>query len=98
MWPFRPKLETMHSPLITPLTIQFFFAMATSYSCVVGKGHPKFDKASVQAGVDADAISYEDYLNSKGETVVRKLSTPGVYSVYCDPHAGAGMKMTITVQ
>lgn len=75
-----------------------FFAMATSYSCVVGKGHPKFDKASVQAGVDADAISYEDYLNSKGETVVRKLSTPGVYSVYCDPHAGAGMKMTITVQ
>nr|P13133.1 RecName: Full=Plastocyanin [Ulva arasakii] len=57
-----------------------------------------FDEDAVPAGVDADAISYDDYLNSKGETVVRKLSTPGVYGVYCEPHAGAGMKMTITVQ
>jgi plastocyanin len=52
----------------------------------------------VQAGVNADALSYEDYLNSKGQTVTRKLTTPGTYSVYCDPHAGAGMKMTITVK
>jgi plastocyanin len=52
----------------------------------------------LQAGVNADALSAEDYLNSKGQTVTRKLTTPGTYSVYCDPHAGAGMKMTITVK
>jgi plastocyanin len=52
----------------------------------------------LQAGVDADALSAEDYLNSKGEIVTRKLTTPGSYSVYCEPHAGAGMKMTINVQ
>nr|P07465.1 RecName: Full=Plastocyanin [Ulva prolifera]7PCY_A Chain A, PLASTOCYANIN [Ulva prolifera] len=57
-----------------------------------------FDEDAVPAGVDADAISAEDYLNSKGQTVVRKLTTPGTYGVYCDPHSGAGMKMTITVQ
>jgi plastocyanin len=52
----------------------------------------------MQAGVNADALSYEDYLNSKGQIVTRKLTTPGTYQVYCDPHAGAGMKMTITVK
>nr|AAT45616.1 plastocyanin precursor [Ulva pertusa] len=57
-----------------------------------------FDEDEVPAGVDADAISYDEYLNGKGQTVVRKLSTAGTYGVYCEPHAGAGMKMTITVQ
>lgn len=52
----------------------------------------------VQAGVNADALSYEDYLNAKGETVTRKLTAPGKYEVYCEPHSGAGMKMVITVK
>lgn len=52
----------------------------------------------LQAGVNADALSSEDYLNSAGQKVVRKLDTAGTYGYYCEPHAGAGMKGTITVQ
>ena len=52
---------------------------------------------NVQEGVNADAISAEDYLNGKGETVIRKLDKAGTYGIYCEPHSGAGMKGTITV-
>jgi plastocyanin len=52
----------------------------------------------MQAGVDADKLSAEDYLNSKGETVVRKLTKAGTYGYYCEPHSGAGMTGTIIVQ
>eukprot|EP01023_Acetabularia_acetabulum_P069021 TRINITY_DN98_c0_g1_i7.p1 TRINITY_DN98_c0_g1~~TRINITY_DN98_c0_g1_i7.p1 ORF type:complete len:155 (-),score=40.10 TRINITY_DN98_c0_g1_i7:118-582(-) len=68
---------------------------------VNNKGFPHniiFDEDAVPSGVDADAISAEDYLNSAGETHVIKLSTAGSYGFYCQPHQGAGMVGTITVQ
>lgn len=45
----------------------------------------------VQSGVNADAISHEDYFNAPGETYSVKLDTAGAYSFYCEPHQGAGM-------
>eukprot|EP01025_Chloroclados_australasicus_P032366 TRINITY_DN32819_c1_g1_i1.p1 TRINITY_DN32819_c1_g1~~TRINITY_DN32819_c1_g1_i1.p1 ORF type:complete len:191 (+),score=28.74 TRINITY_DN32819_c1_g1_i1:1-573(+) len=68
---------------------------------VNNKGFPHnivFDEDEVPEGVDADALSNEDYLNAPGETVVRKLTIPGTYGYYCEPHQGAGMKGSITVQ
>ena len=38
MWPFRPKLETMHSPLITPLTIQFFLRWRPAIHVLLERG------------------------------------------------------------
>jgi plastocyanin len=52
----------------------------------------------VQAGVNAEALSYEDYLNAPGEVVTRKFTTAGSYSYYCEPHQGAGMKGTVIVK
>jgi len=57
-----------------------------------------FDEDAVPAGVDADAISRESNLNGPGETYTVKLTTPGTYEYYCEPHQGAGMKGTITVK
>merc|ERR1719378_808867 len=51
-----------------------------------------FDEDAVPEGVDAAAISKEDYLNAAGETVEVKFSKAGEYSYYCEPHRGAGMK------
>lgn len=51
-----------------------------------------------QAGVNAEAISHEDYLNAPGESFSVKLEKAGSYAYYCDPHKGAGMKGSITVQ
>ncbi len=51
-----------------------------------------------QAGVSADAISHEDYLNAPGEEVTTKFTKPGKYSFHCEPHEGAGMNGTVTVQ
>eukprot|EP01025_Chloroclados_australasicus_P008976 TRINITY_DN1336_c0_g1_i8.p2 TRINITY_DN1336_c0_g1~~TRINITY_DN1336_c0_g1_i8.p2 ORF type:complete len:123 (+),score=18.38 TRINITY_DN1336_c0_g1_i8:69-437(+) len=68
---------------------------------VNNKGFPHnvvFDEDEVPEGVDADALSNEDYLNAPGETVIRKLTVPGTYGYYCEPHQGAGMKGKITVQ
>eukprot|EP01025_Chloroclados_australasicus_P027424 TRINITY_DN271_c0_g1_i1.p2 TRINITY_DN271_c0_g1~~TRINITY_DN271_c0_g1_i1.p2 ORF type:complete len:155 (-),score=32.34 TRINITY_DN271_c0_g1_i1:201-665(-) len=68
---------------------------------VNNKGFPHnvvFDEDEVPEGVNADDLSNEDYLNAPGETVVRKLTVPGTYGYYCEPHSGAGMKGTITVQ
>eukprot|EP01025_Chloroclados_australasicus_P019278 TRINITY_DN204_c0_g1_i4.p1 TRINITY_DN204_c0_g1~~TRINITY_DN204_c0_g1_i4.p1 ORF type:complete len:156 (+),score=28.24 TRINITY_DN204_c0_g1_i4:137-604(+) len=68
---------------------------------VNNKGFPHnvvFDEDEVPEGVDADALSNEDYLNAPGETVVRKLTVAGTYGYYCEPHQGAGMKGQITVQ
>lgn len=53
---------------------------------------------AVQAGVNAEALSYEDYLNAPGETVMRTFKTPGSYSFYCEPHQGAGMQGKIIVK
>merc|ERR1719235_2719072 len=57
-----------------------------------------FDEDQVPEGVSAEKISKEDYLNAAGETYELKLDKPGKYSYYCEPHQGAGMKGTITVQ
>jgi len=56
-----------------------------------------FDEDAVPEGVKADAISHEDYLNAPGETYSVKLTTPGSYGFYCEPHQGAGMQGKITV-
>jgi plastocyanin len=50
-----------------------------------------------QDGVNADAISHDDYLNAPGETYSVTLKTPGTYGYYCEPHQGGGMVGTITV-
>merc|ERR1719440_1503078 len=57
-----------------------------------------FDEDNVPDGVDAATLSKEDYLNAPGETVEVKFSKAGTYGFYCEPHRGAGMKGTITVQ
>ena len=57
-----------------------------------------FDEDAVPEGVKADALSHEDYLNAPGETYTVKLTTPGEYGYYCEPHQGAGMAGKIIVQ
>ena len=56
-----------------------------------------FDEDNVPAGVNADAISHEDYLNGPGEKVTNKFDVAGTYGYYCEPHQGAGMQGTIVV-
>ncbi len=51
-----------------------------------------------QAGVSVDAISHEDYLNAPGEEVTTKFTKPGKYAFHCEPHEGAGMNGTVTVE
>jgi len=57
-----------------------------------------FDEDNVPAGVNADAISHEDYLNGPGEKVTNKFDVAGTYGYYCEPHQGAGMAGKIIVQ
>mmetsp|Transcript_32687 Transcript_32687/g.32407 ORF Transcript_32687/g.32407 Transcript_32687/m.32407 type:complete len:148 (+) Transcript_32687:20-463(+) len=57
-----------------------------------------FDEDNVPAGVNADAISRDDLLNAPGESFSVKLTTPGEYGYFCEPHQGAGMVGTIIVQ
>ena len=57
-----------------------------------------FDEDAVPSGVNAEALSHEDYLNAPGETYSVKLTAPGEYTYYCEPHQGAGMQGKITVQ
>lgn len=52
----------------------------------------------MQSGVNADAISRDDYLNAPGETYSVKLTAAGEYGYYCEPHQGAGMVGKIIVQ
>lgn len=56
-----------------------------------------FDEDNVPAGVNADAISHEDYLNGPGEKVTNTFDVAGTYGYYCEPHQGAGMAGTIIV-
>jgi plastocyanin len=51
-----------------------------------------------QAGVNAEALNHEDYLNAPGESVTTKFTTAGSYSYYCEPHQGAGMAGKVIVQ
>merc|ERR1712176_867460 len=57
-----------------------------------------FDDDAIPAGVNAEKISKEDYLNAAGETVEIKFEKAGEYNYYCEPHQGAGMKGKIVVQ
>lgn len=69
-------------------------AKGESITFVNNAGFPHnvvFDEDEVPEGVNAEAISHEDYLNAPGETFAIKLDTAGSYSYYCEPHQGAGM-------
>ena len=57
-----------------------------------------FDEDEVPDGVNAEALSKEDYLKAPGETYTVKFDKAGSYGYYCEPHRGAGMKGKITVQ
>lgn len=57
-----------------------------------------FDEDEVPEGVNAEAISREDYLNAPGEKHTAKFSTAGSYSYYCEPHQGAGMVGKVIVE
>nr|P00300.1 RecName: Full=Plastocyanin [[Chlorella] fusca] len=57
-----------------------------------------FDEDEVPSGANAEALSHEDYLNAPGESYSAKFDTAGTYGYFCEPHQGAGMKGTITVQ
>eukprot|EP00897_Mesotaenium_endlicherianum_P004146 jgi/Mesen1/375/ME000010S_10831 len=54
-----------------------------------------FDEDAVPEGVKVDAISHEDYFNAPGEGYSVKLTVPGTYEYYCEPHQGAGMAAKI---
>lgn len=69
-------------------------AKGESITFVNNAGFPHnvvFDEDEVPEGVNAEAISHEDYLNAPGETFSIKLDAAGSYSYYCEPHQGAGM-------
>lgn len=57
-----------------------------------------FDEDEVPEGVSVDSLSHEDYLNAPGQKVSSKFSKPGTYKYYCEPHQGAGMAGSVTVQ
>jgi plastocyanin len=55
------------------------------------------DSTKVEAN-QAAKLSHKNLLFSPGESYETTFSEPGVYSYYCEPHRGAGMVGTITVQ
>jgi plastocyanin len=55
------------------------------------------DSTKVEAG-QATKLSHKNLLFSPGESYESTFTEPGVYSYYCEPHRGAGMVGTITVQ
>lgn len=57
-----------------------------------------FDKTKVPEGVDAAAISHKKLLTAPGDSYSTTFDTPGTYTYYCEPHRGAGMMATITVE
>jgi plastocyanin len=54
----------------------------------------------VPAGVDAEKVGMEsgEFLSDEGAKFSAKFDTPGQYSFLCEPHAGGGMKGTLTVK
>lgn len=72
-----------------------------SVTWVNNAGYPhnvQFDDDEVPEGVDAGALSHEDLLNAKGDSVSTKFTVPGTYSYHCEPHEGAGMVGKVIVQ
>ncbi|GFE71963.1 plastocyanin [Chroococcus sp. FPU101] len=57
-----------------------------------------FDKDKVPSADVATKISHKSLLFAPGESFETTFSEPGVYSYYCEPHRGAGMGGTITVE
>nr|BDW09766.1 plastocyanin precursor [Monactinus simplex] len=57
-----------------------------------------FDDDAIPEGVNADALSHDDYLNAPGETASSKFDKAGTYEYYCEPHKGAGMMGKVIVQ
>jgi plastocyanin len=93
-----PRLD---APLETKQPNKITVAKGETVEFVNNKAFPHnvvFDEDNVPAGVNADAISHEDYLNGPGEKVTNTFDTPGTYGYYCEPHQGAGMQGTIIVQ
>jgi plastocyanin len=92
LWRFTARLA--QPPSITVAkgeTVEFVNNKAFPHNVV-------FDEDNVPAGVNADAISHEDYLNGPGEKVTNKFDVAGTYGYYCEPHQGAGMAGKIIVQ
>ena len=54
-----------------------------------------FDSAKVK---NADKINHKALLFSPGESFEVTFDEPGEYPYYCEPHRGAGMVGTVTVQ
>merc|ERR550514_590807 len=72
-----------------------------SVTWVNNKGGPHnvvFDEEAVPSGVNAEAISMDDQLGDEGATYSKKFDTAGSYGYYREPHRGAGMKATLTVE
>jgi plastocyanin len=57
-----------------------------------------FDEDEVPEGVNANDISREMLLDAPGESYSVKLTTPGIYGFYCEPHQGAGEVGKIIVE
>eukprot|EP00270_Netrium_digitus_P007568 TRINITY_DN220_c0_g1_i1.p1 TRINITY_DN220_c0_g1~~TRINITY_DN220_c0_g1_i1.p1 ORF type:complete len:161 (-),score=26.40 TRINITY_DN220_c0_g1_i1:154-636(-) len=75
-------------------------AAGESITFVNNAGFPHnvvFDEDEVPEGVNADAISHEDYFNAPGDSYTITLDAAGEYSYYCEPHQGAGMVGKLTV-
>lgn len=47
---------------------------------------------------DHDELSHGDLAYAAGESWEESFTEPGTYTYYCEPHRGAGMVGTITVQ
>lgn len=56
-----------------------------------------FDSTKAPADV-ATKMSHKSLLFAPGESFESTFKEPGVYSYYCEPHRGAGMAGTITVE
>ena len=85
--------------VFVPDSLTFKNVEAVTFTSNTGFPHNiVLDEDEVPDGVNAEALSKEDYLNAPGETYTVKFDTAGSYGYYCEPHRGAGMKGKITVQ
>ncbi|WP_013321254.1 plastocyanin [Gloeothece verrucosa] len=57
-----------------------------------------FDSAKVPGDVSATKISHKALVFAPGESFTTTFDQPGTYTYYCEPHRGAGMVGTITVE
>ena len=92
-----PSPSTSLQPQPSTVTIK----SGESVTWVNNAGFPHnivFDEDEVPSGVNAEAISREDYLNAPGEKHTAKFDAAGSYSYYCEPHQGAGMVGKVVVQ